>query len=131
MVLVEYVDWYRELERRDVEGLVEPSVRAFAHERALDAIARIEEDYPLAYKLMPGRSASRRTLVSIVCNAVFSILRNVVNEGRIRETDGVYGFSVAPDSQSAMIRFSPEDIATLTQYENNNHAFGSIRRGGI
>lgn len=128
---MEYIDWYDELRRRDVEGLVDSSVLKFAEERALDAIARIEEDYPIAFKIMPQRPAAKRVLISIVCNAVFSILRNVVNEGRIRETDGVYGFSVAPDSQSAMIRFSPEDVATLDKYNNNNQAFGSIRRGGI
>lgn len=128
---MEHIDWYDELRRRDVEGLVDSSVLKFAEERALDAIARIEEDYPIAFKIMPQRPAAKRVLISIVCNAVFSILRNVVNEGRIRETDGVYGFSVAPDSQSAMIRFSPEDVATLDKYNNNNQAFGSIRRGGI
>ena len=128
---MEHIDWYDELRRRDVEGLVDSSVLKFAEERALDAIARIEEDYPIAFKIMPRRPAAKRVLISIVCNAVFSILRNVVNEGRIRETDGVYGFSVAPDSQSAMIRFSPEDVATLDKYNNNNQAFGSIQRGGI
>ena len=123
------IDWATELALRDVEGLLGAVSIAQISTLAEDAVELLKRQYSAAY-LSLSRDNPPRALIKLVSDAVFRVLRNVGNEGVIREADGVYSYSRAASSQSATIEFTRAEQEWLRGFTGIS-AFGSIRRGGI
>ena len=120
------VDWAEELEKRDLGGLLTPENTAFATELALDASDLMSTQFPAAY----SRIGTSRTVVKVVTDAVFRVLRDAGNEGFVRESDGVYSYSRSSGYQSPVIEFTRSEREWLGSFQQM-FAFGSIRRGGV
>ena len=123
------IDWVTELALRDVEGLLSAVPVAQVSTLAEDAVELLKRQYSAAY-LSLSRDNPPRALIKLVSDAVFRVLRNVGNEGIIREADGVYSYSRTAGSQSATIEFTRAEQEWLRGFTGIS-AFGSIRRGGI